>query len=41
MTMDGHSSAEIAADPGLTQDAVRQAKRRVLRRAREGLEGLI
>ena len=40
MTVDGHSSAEIAEDLGMKKDAVRQAKRRVLRKLRMELEGL-
>ncbi len=38
MTVQNHSSAEIAADLGLTKSAVRQAKYRVLRRLRRELE---
>ncbi|MFH1924547.1 MAG: sigma-70 family RNA polymerase sigma factor [Planctomycetota bacterium] len=41
MAVDGHSSAEIAADLGMTKDAVRQGKYRVLRRLREELERLL
>jgi RNA polymerase sigma-70 factor (ECF subfamily) len=40
MTVEEHSAAEIAADLGMNADAVRQAKRRVLRRFRNELEGL-
>ena len=39
-TVDGHAAAEIAADFGMTNSAVRQAKYRVLRRLRQELEGL-
>jgi len=38
MTVEGHSSAEIARDLGLTPIAVRQAKYRLLRRLRQELE---
>jgi RNA polymerase sigma-70 factor (ECF subfamily) len=41
MTVEGHSSAEIAHDLGMTSNAVRQAKYRVLRRLREELDGLL
>jgi RNA polymerase sigma-70 factor (ECF subfamily) len=37
LTVEGHSSADIAADLGITANAVRQAKSRVLRRLREEL----
>lgn len=40
MVIDGQSSADIAADLGMTQEAVRRAKFRVLRRLREELDGL-
>jgi RNA polymerase sigma-70 factor (ECF subfamily) len=38
MTVEGHSSADVARDLGLTPSAVRQAKYRLLRRLREELE---
>lgn len=38
MTVDGHTSAEIAAELGMARSAVRQAKYRVLRRLREELK---
>ena len=38
MTVQGHSSAEIAQDLGMTKSAVRQAKYRVLRRLRRELQ---
>ena len=41
MTVEAHSSAEIGEDLGMTKDAVRQAKCRVLRRLREELQGLL
>lgn len=41
MAVGGHASADIAGDLGMTQDAVRQAKRRVVRRLRKELEGLL
>jgi RNA polymerase sigma-70 factor (ECF subfamily) len=41
MAVDGHLSAEIAADLGMTKDAVRQAKCRVLRRLRDELDGML
>jgi RNA polymerase sigma-70 factor (ECF subfamily) len=40
-TIDGHSAAEIAADLGMSPEAVRQAKFRVLRRLRTELDQLI
>jgi RNA polymerase sigma-70 factor (ECF subfamily) len=40
MAVEGHPSAAIAADLGMTQEAVRQAKRRVVRRLQEELEGI-
>jgi RNA polymerase sigma-70 factor (ECF subfamily) len=39
MTMEGHSSAEVARDLGLSPNAVRQAKYRLLRRLRQELDG--
>ncbi len=39
MTMEGHSSAEVARDLGLSPSAVRQAKYRLLRRLRQELDG--
>ncbi len=39
MTVEGHSSAEVARDLGLSPNAVRQAKYRLLRRLRQELEG--
>ncbi len=39
--IDGQSSAEIAAELGMTKRAVRQAKYRVLRRLRQEFEGLL
>lgn len=39
MTVEGHSSAEVARDLGLTSSAVRQAKYRLLRRLRQELDG--
>lgn len=41
MSVEGHSSADIATDLGMTNDAVRQAKRRVLRRLQEELSALM
>jgi len=41
MTVEQHSAADIAADLGMNADAVRQAKRRVIRRLRKELEGLV
>ncbi len=38
LTIDGDRSAEIAADLGMTANAVRQAKYRVLRRLRRAIE---
>lgn len=40
-TVDGLTAAEIAADLGMSQEAVRQAKYRVLRRLRVELDGLL
>ncbi len=40
-TIQGESSAAIAADLGMTKRAVRQAKYRVLKRLREEFEGLL
>ena len=37
--VEGHSSAQVARDLGLTPSAVRQAKYRLLRRLRQELEG--
>ena len=39
MTVEGHSSAEVARDLGLSPNAVRQAKYRLLRRLRQELDG--
>jgi RNA polymerase sigma-70 factor (ECF subfamily) len=39
-TIDGHSSADVARDLGMSTKAVRQAKYRVLQRIRMELEGL-
>ena len=39
MTVQGHGSAEVAKDLGLTPSAVRQAKYRLLRRLRQELDG--
>ena len=39
MTVQGHTSAEIAADLGISKSAVRQAKYRILHRLREELDG--
>jgi RNA polymerase sigma-70 factor (ECF subfamily) len=39
MTMEGQSSAEVARDLGLSPNAVRQAKYRLLRRLRQELDG--
>jgi len=41
MTIDSRSAADMAAELGITPDAVRQAKARVLRRLRQELEGLL
>ncbi|MBC8869299.1 MAG: sigma-70 family RNA polymerase sigma factor [Planctomycetes bacterium] len=41
MSVDGHSSAEIAADLGMNKEAVRRAKYRVLQRLRQELDGLL
>jgi RNA polymerase sigma-70 factor (ECF subfamily) len=41
MAVDGHASADIAADLRMSNDAVRQAKRRVLRRLQEELSALL
>ena len=38
VTLQGHAISEVAADLGLTENAVRQAKFRVLRRLREELD---
>ncbi len=38
MTVEGHCSAEIADELGMTKSAVRQAKYRVLRRLRQELQ---
>jgi RNA polymerase sigma-70 factor (ECF subfamily) len=40
-TVDGLTAAEIAADLGMSKEAVRQAKYRVLRRLRVELDGLL
>ena len=40
MAVQGHSAAEIGADLGMTQEAVRQAKRRIVRRLEKDLEGI-
>ena len=40
-TVDGHATADIAADLGMSVNAVRLAKSRVLRRLRGELEGLM
>ena len=40
-TVDDRTAAEIAADLGMSKEAVRQAKYRVLRRLREELDGLL
>jgi len=39
ITLEGQSAQEVAADLGLTENAVRQAKFRVLRRLRDELDG--
>ena len=39
MTIEGHSAAEVARDLGLSPNAVRQAKYRLLRRLRQELDG--
>ena len=39
--VEGHSTAEIAADMGITANAVRQAKSRVLRRLRQELGDVV
>ena len=39
VTLQGHSPQEVAADLGMTENAVRQAKFRVLRRLRDELDG--
>jgi len=39
MTVEGHTSSEVARDLGLSPSAVRQAKYRLLRRLRQELEG--
>jgi len=41
VTMDGHTTSEVAEELGLTASAVRQAKYRVLCRLREELAGLL
>jgi len=41
MAIKGQSSAEVAADLGMSQEAVRRAKCRVLRRFRDEIEGLL
>ena len=41
MTSEGRSSAEVGQELGMAKDAVRQAKRRVLCRLREELDGVI
>ncbi|MCU0875352.1 MAG: transcriptional regulator KorA [Pirellulaceae bacterium] len=40
-TVDGRTAAEIAADLGMSKEAVWQAKYRVLRRLRAELAGLL
>jgi RNA polymerase sigma-70 factor (ECF subfamily) len=40
-TIEGHETAAIAADLGMTPKAVRQARHRVLKRLREELHGLL
>lgn len=37
VAVEGHATAEVAADLGITANAVRQAKSRVLRRLRQEL----
>ena len=39
VTVEGHSTADVAADMGISANGVRQAKSRVLRRLRQQLEG--
>jgi DNA-directed RNA polymerase specialized sigma24 family protein len=39
MTIEGQTSAEIAADLGISKGAVRQAKYRILHRLRQELDG--
>jgi RNA polymerase sigma-70 factor (ECF subfamily) len=41
LTVENHTARDIAADLGMTPDAVYQAKARVLRRLKEELEGQI
>jgi RNA polymerase sigma-70 factor (ECF subfamily) len=41
ITLQGRSIPEVAAELGLTDNAVRQAKFRVLRRLREELDGVL
>ena len=39
--IDGHDTADIASDLGMTANAARLAKLRVLRRLRQELDGLV
>lgn len=41
MTVDNRASADVGEELGMKKDAVRQAKRRVLQRLREELDGMI
>jgi RNA polymerase sigma-70 factor (ECF subfamily) len=41
MAVDGRSSADVASDLGLSKEAVRRAKFRVLKRLREELAGML
>jgi RNA polymerase sigma-70 factor (ECF subfamily) len=41
VVIDERSPAEVAAEPGITANAVRQAKSRVLRRLKEAMGELI
>jgi RNA polymerase sigma-70 factor (ECF subfamily) len=40
-TLQGQTCVEVAADLGLTDNAVRQARFRMLRQLREELDGLV